>query len=188
MVVAGPMDLVQGGQGIVGRSPVFIRKEERTEFWGLVSGIIDMRRLLERAGIEPRDHDLDLAIRGRDGQGERGEVFWGETRLFAPLASSIKMMVTFPSGSWQLAATPRGGWLQDRNMSRLIHLVFLVLFSASALAWYFRLKTERQIREVEESLARSQATAHLGMLWNGTPDRPHDLVRGNAPDIRGGGR
>ena len=38
LVLAGPVNLVQGGTGFIGRFPVFIPEEDgRTRFWGLVS-------------------------------------------------------------------------------------------------------------------------------------------------------
>src|SRR5690606_26612960 len=41
LVLAGPVDLVQGGRGFIGRFPVFSRTVGgRERFWGIVSAII----------------------------------------------------------------------------------------------------------------------------------------------------
>lgn len=47
MFFAGPFELRQGGMGVVGRIPVFIRDE----FWGFSAVIIRLERLLANAGI-----------------------------------------------------------------------------------------------------------------------------------------
>jgi sensor domain CHASE-containing protein len=50
MVLAGPVDLVQGGQGFVGRFPVYQTKVDGArEFWGLVSVVIDLETLAQSA-------------------------------------------------------------------------------------------------------------------------------------------
>ncbi|NHN24249.1 PAS domain S-box protein [Flavobacterium jejuense] len=47
MYFAGPFELKQGGQAIVGRLPVYLKNE----FWGFSAVIIKMDRLLETSGI-----------------------------------------------------------------------------------------------------------------------------------------
>ena len=46
-VLAGPIDLVQGGRGFIARSPVFIDDGTRASarFWGIVSTVIDAAAL-----------------------------------------------------------------------------------------------------------------------------------------------
>ncbi|TIP54564.1 CHASE domain-containing protein, partial [Mesorhizobium sp.] len=46
LILAGPVDLRQGGQGFVGRIPVFVRSAGNTErFWGIISAVVDVQRL-----------------------------------------------------------------------------------------------------------------------------------------------
>lgn len=48
MILAGPVDLRQGGQGFIGRFPVFLNRGEPNEtFWGVISAVIDMHELYE---------------------------------------------------------------------------------------------------------------------------------------------
>jgi len=50
MVLAGPVDLVQGGHGFIGRFPVFTERANRRQFWGIVSAVVDSELLYaERA-------------------------------------------------------------------------------------------------------------------------------------------
>jgi PAS domain S-box-containing protein len=110
IVLAGPVQLVQGGEGIIARSPIFIRDpiSGREEFWGLSSSVLKINTLLGAMGIEPEHEGLRFALRGKDALGERGDVFWGDPGVFAgnPLVQSIEL----PHGSWQLGAVPMQGW------------------------------------------------------------------------------
>ncbi len=106
MTLAGPVNLVQGGRGLIARTPIFILEGGIREYWGLSSVVIDYDALLENVGITEQVGDFNIAIRGKDGAGDFGEVFFGDELTFAdPLA---KLEVYFPNGSWMMAATPTG--------------------------------------------------------------------------------
>jgi diguanylate cyclase (GGDEF)-like protein/PAS domain S-box-containing protein len=136
MVVAGPINLVQGGRGLIGRAPVFIRTTRPPKFWGVVSAVIDVDRLFENVGIDNLS-DLDIAIRGTDGAGNRGDVFSGDSSLFDPSKKAVYMTATFPSGSWQMAARPKHGWLVWHPFSRVLHGV-MALFYLTVVFFVFK--------------------------------------------------
>ncbi len=161
MVVAGPLDLIQGGKGLVGRAPVFVHDPER-RFWGLVSAVIDMDSLFNRVRREADAMNLRLAIRGRDGKGERGEVFYGDTELFAEEAQAVLMPVSIPSGSWQLAAVPGRSWHVTPPVALYVHAGIAVLFLLSSMGAWFFLKSNAEVLRIRQSLAEAQALAHLG--------------------------
>ncbi len=104
-VTAGPIELVQGGVGIVNRIPViFTRPDGTAHYWGLASVAIDPLPIFRRAGIRPdAGGGVQYALRGRDGEGARGEVFLGDASLFGR-PEAVLMDVVIPGGSWQLAA------------------------------------------------------------------------------------
>ncbi|MDX1606948.1 MAG: CHASE domain-containing protein, partial [Candidatus Competibacterales bacterium] len=110
MVVAGPLPLVQGGTAFVGRMPVYVAEGPNTDpvFWGLVSAVIDADQFYREAGLYDPDLALTMAIRGRDALGAEGEVFYGSEDLFT--SNAVRLEVTVPGGSWQLAAAPMAGW------------------------------------------------------------------------------
>lgn len=105
-VIAGPLQLVQGGIGIINRIPiVFTHPDGSPRYWGLASVAIDPQPIFERAGIRSdsaRD-DICYALRGKDGLGARGAVFLGDGALFRD-PDAVLMDVIIPGGSWQLAA------------------------------------------------------------------------------------
>ncbi|MDF1601754.1 EAL domain-containing protein [Mesorhizobium sp. YIM 152430] len=111
LVLAGPVDLVQGGQGFIGRFPVFSRNAMGVrEFWGIVSAIVDVEQLYRQSGLLDADLAIEVAIVGRDAAGGRGERFFGPASILAD--DPVTVDVLLPSGTWQIAARPKGGWDQ----------------------------------------------------------------------------
>lgn len=112
IVVAGPLELIQGGIAFVSRTPVFTlphNGSSRRRFWGLVSAVLDAGALYQAAGLYEPGLGIRIAIRGQDAEGPRGAVFFGSGKLFGQ--SPVIQSVTLPYGSWQMAAIPRDGWL-----------------------------------------------------------------------------
>jgi len=108
MVLAGPINLVQGGTGFVARFPVWDTRNGQRQFWGLVAAVIDANLLYQEAGLLDPDLHIDVALVGKDGKGADGELFFGDAAVLDD--SPILMDIQLPSGSWQLATRPKGGW------------------------------------------------------------------------------
>jgi sensor domain CHASE-containing protein len=107
-VVTGPISLVQSGRlGLVGRTPVFAPSTEGKPgaFKGVVSTAIDLDGVLADAGLVSSTLPFDLAIRGRDGSGAQGEVFFGDPALFKQAHAGVDL--NLPGGSWRVAAIPK---------------------------------------------------------------------------------
>lgn len=104
-VIAGPVDLVQGGTGIINRIPILFAQHDGTmRYWGLTAVAVDPFPIFRKAGVYPEaGHDMEYALRGRDGLGAKGEVFLGKPGLFDD-PDALLMEVIIPGGSWQLAA------------------------------------------------------------------------------------
>lgn len=131
MVLAGPVDLVQGGTGMIARFPVEIaRPQGPPAFWGIISVVIDVTHLYENSGINAAAGKLDLTIRGRDGKGAEGDIFFGSEAIYA--ADPLTAEVSIPGGTWQLAATPAGGWPTPPNL--LIFRLMIVLVGVLVVA------------------------------------------------------
>lgn len=113
-VLAGPVDLVQGGQGFIIRIPVFVDHTQKSgnEFWGVISAVIDVDKLYQASGLNNASQNIDIAIRGKDAFGEQGDFFYGEKTVFFA-SDPVLLDVTLPSGSWTLAAIPKEGWSQN---------------------------------------------------------------------------
>ena len=109
-VVAGPLDLVQGGQGIIARVPIFLdfQTDDNPYFWGLASVVMDVSYIYEDVGLLNPAHNIKLSLKGRDGLGAQGEVFFGSPGVFS--MDPEYAVVELPNGSWIMAAVPSNGW------------------------------------------------------------------------------
>lgn len=108
MVLAGPVDLVQGGTGFIGRFPVYVDGPDGKLFWGLVAAVIDSNRLYRDSGLLDASSSIDIGIIGKDALGDVGKQFFGSSALFDN--DPVLTEVLVPSGSWLIGAVPRGGW------------------------------------------------------------------------------
>lgn len=132
-VLAGPIALVSGGDGLVYRRPVFVASSAGPRYWGNVSVVANIEDFLRASGIAS-NRGLRIALRGRDGAGAEGGPIWGDAALFGGEASLAPVDV--PGGTWQLAAQPVGGWSAfsraDSALARLCALATLLLALCAA--------------------------------------------------------
>ncbi|AFL74286.1 ATP-binding protein [Thiocystis violascens] len=161
-VLAGPLPLLQGGMGIVAREPVFIPPTHvggQPRFWGLVSSIFDVDLLYRQTGLLAAVSTLRLALRGTDGKGARGEVFFGDPGVY--VQRPVMTDIVLPGGAWQLAATPKQGWGQPTRLLWLIRLLgLLCAFGAGVIAYL--------LARGSQALARSEV--RLRTLLDTIPD------------------
>ncbi|GAO35201.1 hypothetical protein SCT_0585 [Sulfuricella sp. T08] len=161
-VIAGPLSLQQGGIAIIAREPLFLAPAQpggKRRFWGLVSAVIDAETLYRMAGLRDPDLGLRLALRGTDGTGSHGPVFFGDAKLFGN--RSVTVDVTLPGGSWQMAAIPADGWEQIGTNIVLIRLMGLLAALAAGIMVY---------RLARDAQALASYSARLRTLLNTIPD------------------
>ncbi len=128
-VLAGPVTLRQGGLGVINRTPVFL---DSGDYWGLMSIVLDLDELLQAAGLMENDGNIRLALRGTDGKGVEGSVFFGDPGLFE--MESTRLDLEIPGGSWQLAAYPVSGWERGQSYLDMIEVGAIMLCFLMMLA------------------------------------------------------
>ncbi|WP_445250432.1 PAS domain S-box protein [Microcoleus sp. OTE_8_concoct_300] len=111
-LLAGPVKLLEGDMTFISRSPIFLTpsggEPETAVYWGLTGLIIDKNTVIKEAGLNDSSAKLQYSLRGKDGSGASGAVFFGDESIFQN--NPVLLEVTLPNGSWQLAAIPAGGW------------------------------------------------------------------------------
>ena len=167
VVLAGPLQLVQGGIGLVARVPIYLPTDAGQErFWGLVSAVIDAERLYQNSGLSAKESALEIAIRGKDGSGPKGEVFFGRAELFA--TNAVLTEIRLPQGSWQLAAMPRSGWPTQADNAWTVRGVFAF---AALLAFGALFVIGRAMRAASMAHERAEsASRRLSALLESAPD------------------
>ena len=126
LMLAGPVDLVQGGRGFIARIPVTTSEAPGRpgRFWGLVSTVFDLDRVYEASGLTDPKLGIEIAIRGKDAMGPDGELFFGRPEVFE--ATPVLADVVLPYGSWQMAAVPKNGWPTIPANQRLLQTAFWI--------------------------------------------------------------
>lgn len=144
-VVSGPLALVQGGEGIILRVPVVrFSAAGYGHYWGQVDVLLAAAPTLEKAGLDA-NAGFRFALRGRDGKGAKGEVFWGEAALFAE-ATSQKMKISLPGGEWQLAVARRHEGLLFSWAEFLWQVLVLVLALGAGAVVAFAAKGQQRLQ------------------------------------------
>ncbi|MBP0048681.1 sensor domain-containing diguanylate cyclase [Marinobacterium sp. AK62] len=134
MTLAGPVNLVQGGKGLIARTPIYYEEGGERHYWGLSSVVINYDDLISDVGLKNGNDAFRLAIRGRDAKGSEGEVFFGDPAVFdEPLA---RMPVYFPNGSWIIAAKTDNGRIPSLTWLRTAAWGLVLLFAAVAAVCY----------------------------------------------------
>jgi len=151
-VVAGPVNLVQGGQGIIARTPIYIQDrtiyaQSKPEYWGLASIVIDSASMFRATGFEKGIGGLSLAIRGKDGEGAEGEMIMGEDKMFTS-GKAVTQMVTLPNGTWQLAAMPTAGWGASESPYMVVRMLGGAIAVIFSVLVYWLLSLERRNRDL----------------------------------------
>ena len=189
LVIAGPVDLVEGGQGFIARIPVYTPSSEnpsQMQPWGLVSAVIDVDSIYQRAGLFSSSLPLDIAIRGKDALGKKGAIFFGKADLF-DTPSSILLPVTLPSGSWQLAAEPKGGWESTPILAlweRTASLLFGLICGALSFLWLWHKEQRKQTEaKLKSNIEKYQIIFNESVAAIYVFDKEQNLIDSNQAGL-----
>ncbi len=161
IVMAGPLELVQGGQALIARMPVFIPPEQ--QFWGLLSVVLDINKIYVNSGLVSLSENYDVALQGRNGLGSQGDFFYGKSAILKN--DPLDFIIHFPGGKWQMYASPKAGWHPPASAIwplRLAIILFCVLFAGCS--WFFLKMLERQYKS-ERMLETMSSLAKVG-AWS----------------------
>ncbi len=196
-VLAGPVDLVQGGRALIYRVPIYLSRPGEPprsgRYWGLMSTPIDFDALLARAGLLDPELPFRVALRGIDELGAQGAPFWGEAALFAQPAAFVLDVRTL-DGAWQLAAVPLNEPAMWSVVSRSANAAAaLVLLGSVLLAWSLHrvsrrlASSERDYRLLAEQISdvlfrtdRADRIVYLNPAWSRLTGRPTAECVGRA--------
>jgi diguanylate cyclase (GGDEF)-like protein len=136
LTLAGPLQLVQGGLGAVGRLPIFLDGADgKPAFWGLTYAVIRFPQALAGGRLpQLTDSGLDYALWRIDPDTNQKLVITSST--MATLEDPVERNLDVPNGQWTLSVVPKRGWIDpaDIGFKALMALAFsLMLAYASKL-------------------------------------------------------
>lgn len=172
VTVTGPVELVQGGSGIIVRKAITKKGEEPGR---LVAVVLNATPLLAESGIEAASSkNLQLAIR-RVG----GTVLFGLDSLFGQ--NPVQQRLSLPDGTWEMAACPVGGWPPSRNRQIIAFELAgtMIVLLVCALVYSF---AYRQVNLEETVRARTQALQNEFVLKQQSQEQ-FRLIMENLADL-----
>lgn len=153
----GPIDLIQGGTGLVLRRPTIAAPgDDAIAARGVVSLVMDRDILLEHALSGVDISGLDVAIRKSGNETGADRVLWGDGAIFAQ--QPIIRAVSVPSGTWEIAVIPARGWPTTTALVGPAR-VAVALFCALAAVVVLTLWVLYRTKQIAESQLRSAIEA-----------------------------
>ncbi|MCD6179303.1 MAG: CHASE domain-containing protein [Bacteroidales bacterium] len=154
--VAGPVQLVEGGIAFISYTPIFDKtKPKGSNFWGVTDIVIRRDKLLEETSLLEREAGFLFSIRGYDGKGDQGDIWWGNESVFTK--NPVTVNIDLPYGNWVLAAVPEIGWSSYLNQDHvLLYFLLLSTFIISVLIWFI----SRSIIKIKENEQELRAIFH----------------------------
>ncbi len=159
-VIAGPVELIQGGIAFISRTPIYLpprQGEAQGKYWGLATVLLDEERLFQAAGLDVPPEDLRIALRGKDGLAQQGEIFYGDAAIFA--SRPVTAAVSLPNGGWQLAAIPHSGWGGTVDSQETLLIGGILFALAGGLVSGMLVLRTRELVRANRSLDAARAKA-----------------------------
>ena len=161
-VLAGPVNLVQGGRGLIARIPVYVSRDSEKAFWGTISAVIDFEKLLRDSGLSDLNLPLNIAIRKPASIGGPSGWIYGDPTVFDASSQAVTWNVGLNYNTqWELAATPKDGWPAAAPEADV-----LLIFSGGIAALIFGgvLLLLRSFRKQQESNALLRSVFDLAPM------------------------
>lgn len=158
--LAGPLNLVEGGLGLVGRYPVFLESESKASppsFWGFTNVVIRFPDVLYRAGLlQIEDDGFAYELWRINPESTKKQVIASSTTdsLVEPVDSSISL----PNGNWVLSVAPPRGWSDSAGLALKS---FVALILSLLLAYVAKLHAKSKLHEMELEVAVEKRTSEI---------------------------
>ena len=164
MVVTDPVELVQGGNAIIARAPVYYRDDDtgETVFWGIVSSPIDIHSVFHDSGLLSRE-ELQIAVRSQTSSGKVSTQVVGDATIF----SRQPVLVDLPIADkhWQIAAIPTGGgWYQSELIWPVRLMSLLGLLSILATIYALQRRSDEKQRFLRSLQFRERLLQDVGRI------------------------
>ncbi len=175
LTLAGPFELVQGGEGVVGRLPVFLEDAQGNPlFWGFTMAMLRTPSALAPAGLSQlNERGFEFALWRADPRSGAVQIIAQSSP--ATLSDPVNQTVPLPNATWTLSVSPVWGWPDPAGLAvKGASGVSLALLLAALAGLLVQSRVDRdrledlvrerttQIRARESELTRAQEVAKIG--------------------------
>lgn len=139
VVIAGPLELVQGGRALLIRIPVFPAAApgqpiSERPYWGIVTLVVDEEALMQASKVADTARGLRVAILDKNAVSAEKSHIYGNLDLQE--ADRVALPLNLPGGlNWEVAGSPEAGWTADGNkvwVTQLVGGLISLVFGAMA--------------------------------------------------------
>ena len=158
LTLAGPLELKQGGQGLVARLPIYLDDAQgQPKFWGLANVTMRLPQALESTQLP------DLLRRGLDYKLWRTNPETGQIQIIdesqtTALIDPVRKSFDVPNGAWTLSVAPRQGWGEPM---RLVSRALMGLLFSGLLAYLSKLLSQQRAHKLELETQVIERTADI---------------------------
>jgi len=138
VVIAGPLELVQGGTALLIRIPVFPaafpgQPMDERSYWGVATLVLDQDGMMTSAGITDVINGIRIGIVNK-GTVDSNKMIFGSPSLFEK--DHVSLPLHLPGGlDWDLIGFPEAGWSSAGNqvwITQLVGSLISLVFGAMA--------------------------------------------------------
>lgn len=134
--LTGPYELIQGGEGAIGRLPVYMYDNNKDEyFWGFICVTIDFPEVFDPAQMSHLTfHNYNYEVwKIRPEDGSRQTILQSPQ----PVARGCRdAAITLPNATWMLSVSPIGGWVNANVMFMRAGVAFTLSILLSLVFYY----------------------------------------------------
>ncbi len=149
VILAGPVNMRQGGLGLFARKPVFWEENGQRHFWGLVVALIRWETVLETFDFKALDEEGYAYALTRKLCTEKGSTLIARSTPDIIENLALNKSLPIPGGEWLLTVSPREDRLWSVELGGYVLSVILALI-VSGLCYQLLRGREKILRQSEE--------------------------------------
>ena len=156
-IITSPVDLVEGGVGIIVRVPVL----SRGEYYGQVALIFDYNKTIEYSGLRTLQDDYFIKLKTTDNIKSKESIIWsnahGKDYVFD--YNMVSTNINMYNANLVLEAVPKHGFNRKSTLFNFIMLIGAMLSLLAAITVYRLMKVTDKLKVNKEELQKSYKDA-----------------------------
>ena len=142
--IAGPFELVQGGQGALLFDPIYVKDAEDTpQFWGFAVLVIDWDRFVEELQLDKLE-DASYQYRIWKTDPSTGDQITLAKCKNADLSDALEVPCEVPNDTWYFEIVPTEGWYSNVQLYIDTLICAAVTLLIAVIYWQFQMRRHRE--------------------------------------------
>lgn len=173
LTLAGPLTLVQGGEALVGRLPIFLDKNNKDSFWGFILVVVRISEMFDTLTIEQlKNEGLSYEVWKIDPNTQQKQFILKSSEV--PLSNPVDYSFEVPNNTWTISIAPTKGWGNPTVflLREMIAVLFALILSyvAKLLVELKIAKGSLEIQVIQKTDEKIMLQKRLETLLDAIPD------------------